>query len=149
MESQESEVLIDATGLILGRMASVIAKMLLQGKKVIVVNAEKAVISGEKRRIEEGYKNLWKVRTFRNPDKQGMRRPKNPAGIVKRTIKGMLPEKPKGREALKNLKVYVGLPKELEGKTLIKIESADASKLNTKYITVGELAKLLGWGEKA
>lgn len=149
MESQENEILIDASGLILGRMASVVAKMLLQGKKIVIVNAEKAVISGEKSRVEEGYRNLWKVRTFRNPDKQGMRRPRNPAGIVKRTVKGMLPAKPKGREAFKNLRVYIGVPKELAGKNFVRIKEADSSKLNTKYITLEELAKLLGWGGKA
>lgn len=150
MAETESEVIIDATNLILGRMASIIAKMLLNGKKVIVVNAEKAVLSGDSKRVEEGYRNLWKVRTFRNPDKQGMRRPRTPSGIVKRTVRGMLPNKPKGRGALKNLKVYIGVPKELKGKSLISLKEADASKLKAKHITLGELAKLFGWsGDKA
>jgi len=149
MEAQENEVIIDASGLILGRMASRVAKMLLEGKKVIVVNAEKAVISGSKERVFEGYKNLWKVRTFRNPDKQGIRRPKTPAGIVKRTVKGMLPNKPRGRMAYKNLKVYIGTPKEFEGKSFLKIPEADASKLKAKFLTLEELSKLLGWGGSA
>ncbi|MEM0021179.1 MAG: 50S ribosomal protein L13 [Fervidicoccaceae archaeon] len=149
MQAKEEEVFIDASGLILGRMASTIAKMLLQGKKVTVVNAEKAVLSGDMKRVVEGYRNLWKVRTFRNPEKQGMRRPRTPSGIVKRTVKGMLPNKPRGKEAYKNLKVYIGIPKELEGRNFLRLEEADSSKLKSKRITVGELARALGWGVKA
>ena len=143
---QETVVVVDATNQILGRMCSRIAKMLLEGKRVYVVNAEKAVLSGDPKRVIEGYKKMFQVRNYRNLEKQGIRRERSPQRIVKGAVKGMLPtKKPKGREALKRLRVYVGVPKELAGKETIRFPDADASKLKTKYIYVRDLAKQLGW----
>ncbi|MEM4593785.1 MAG: uL13 family ribosomal protein, partial [Zestosphaera sp.] len=48
------EIVIDAEGAILGRLASRIAQLLKEGYEVYVVNAEKAVVSGEKQRVIEG-----------------------------------------------------------------------------------------------
>lgn len=107
---QEQEVVINAEGQILGRMASNIVRLLKEGKKVVIVNGEKAVISGEKNRVIESYKLLLTVRTLFNPYRNGIRRPKSPINIVKRTIRGMLPKSSKGRRMLKNVKVYIGVP---------------------------------------
>lgn len=49
MQLENDYKIINADGLILGRMASIIAKRLLKGEKIAVVNAEKAVISGKKK----------------------------------------------------------------------------------------------------
>ncbi len=144
--SVENEVVVDATNQILGRMCSIIAKMLLEGKRVYVVNAEKAVLSGEPKRVINGYLRMFEVTTYRNPEKQGIRRERSPQRIVKSAVRGMLPiKKPRGREAFKRLRVYVGVPKEFAGKKMIRFPEADASKLKTKFIYVGELAKRLGW----
>ncbi|HEW63660.1 MULTISPECIES: 50S ribosomal protein L13 [Fervidicoccus] len=145
MLSEKEIVIVNAENLILGRMASKIAKMLLTGKRVVVVNAEKAMISGERNMVIEGYKKLWSVRTLRNPDKQGPRRPQSPRNIVKRAVRGMLPRKPKGKEALSNLKVYIGIPKEFHGKEMIKFEDVVADLSKGRYISVGELSEALGW----
>ena len=147
MSSTESKTLIvEADGQILGRMASRIAKLLLQGYKIVVVNAEKAVLSGEPKMVIEGYKKMFSVRNYRNLEKQGIRRERSPQRLVKSAVKGMLPhKKPKGRRALKNLRVYVGVPEELREKEKIKFPDADASKLKCKSILVGQLAKQLGW----
>ncbi len=143
---QKTMVVVDASGLILGRMASRVAKMLLEGKKVVIVNAEKAVLSGEPKRVIDGYMRMFKVQTYRNPERQGIRRERSPQRIVKSAIKGMLPyRKPKGREALRRLKVYVGVPEEFERLEKVSFKEADAAKLETKFITVGELARLMGW----
>ena len=58
----------------------------------------------------------------------------------------MLPWKTdRGRKAFRRLKVYVGVPKEFEGKELETISEAHMSRLATpKYVTVGEVAKFLG-----
>ncbi|MGC9181848.1 50S ribosomal protein L13 [Thermogladius sp.] len=139
-------LVVDASGLILGRMASIIAKKLLEGYKVYVVNAEKAVLSGERRRVVESYKLLLNVRTHYNPDKSGIRRPRTPVGIVKRAVRGMLPmDKPKGRLAFRNLRVFVGIPKELQGQNVVRFEEADANRLSGRFVTVAEVAKSLGW----
>ncbi|EWG08137.1 MAG: 50S ribosomal protein L13P [Candidatus Aramenus sulfurataquae] len=143
--SQADVVIIDATNQILGRMCSKVVNLLKEGKKVYIVNAEKAVISGPKARVVEGYKLLFTVGTLFNPYKQGIRRPRSPINIVKRTIRGMLPKTPKGLRMLKNVKVYIGVPKELEGKQTLRFEDADVKRLKGKYITVEELAKEMGW----
>ena len=103
-------------------------------------------MSGEPKRVIDGYMRMFKVQTYRNPERQGIRRERSPQRIVKSAIKGMLPyRKPKGREALRRLKVYVGVPEEFERHEKVRFKEADAAKLETKFITVGELARLMGW----
>ncbi len=144
--SEDKTLYIDATNQILGRLSSIVAKKLLQGYRVVIVNAEKAVVSGKKLRVIQGYKLLEKVTTHYNPYKHGIRRPKSPHNILKRTIRGMLPtDKAKGRTAYKHLRVYNGLPPELSDKEFIRFEEADASRLAREYISLGEIAKTLGW----
>jgi len=140
------EVVIDATNLVLGRMASIVAKMLLMGYKVTIVNAEKAVVSGKPKMVIESYKLLFGVKTLRNPYRTGIRRPRTPERIIRYAVRGMLPKNnPRGKKALKNLRVYVGVPEEVKGKEIKTIKEASADRLRGKYITVGELAKQLGW----
>jgi len=142
-----STVVIDASNLILGRMASHVAKRLLAGERIVIVNAEKAVISGSKKSIVEEYKDhVLAKRRLKDPEK-GPKKIRRPDLIVKLTVRGMLPyKKPRGLEAYKRLKVYIGVPREYEGSPMIKVEEADASKLSLrKFMTVGELAALFGW----
>jgi len=138
----ETAVMIDATGLILGRMASIIAKRLLQGETIIVINAERAVVSG---------KRLSKVREAKafldvGHPRKGPFHPRRPDQIVRRTIRGMLPWKnPKGQEAYKRLKVFIEVPEEFKRKEIQTIPDASVEKLRCPYITIGELAKEIGW----
>ncbi len=136
------ETVINAEGLILGRMASAIAKRLLKGEKIAVVNAEKAVISGKKKSkiaeakefLEVGYPGKGPIH-YKRPDR-----------ILRRTVRGMLPYKqPKGKQAYKRLKVFIGIPDELKGAKMETIEEAQAKKLTCSYFTVGEFAKEIGW----
>jgi len=139
---KERTVIIDATGLILGRMASTIAKQLLQGETIIVVNAEKAAISGKRLSILKEKKEFLEVGHFR----KGPYHPRRPDQIVKRTIRGMLPrKKSKGQQAYKRLKVFLQLPEEFKGKEIQTIPQAGVENLKCPYITVGELAKGIGW----
>jgi len=138
----EYAVVIDAEGLILGRMASFIAKRLLQGETIIIVNAEKAAISGKRlSRVREA-KTFLEV----GHPRRGPYHPRRPDRIVRRTIRGMLPwKKPKGQQAYKRLKVFLGIPQELKDKEAQTIPEASAERLKCPYITVGELAKEIGW----
>ena len=142
-------VIVDATNMILGRLAARIAKMLLQGKRVIVINAEKAVISGEKDRILEKYKKLWGIKTRTNPRK-GPFHYSRPDLFLKRRIRGMLPfKKPRGRKAFRRLRVFVGTPPEFKKAEKVVFEDIDATKkLKCKWMTVGELLKYFGWNGK-
>ena len=143
--SGKDAIIIDAENSILGRLATVVAKLLLRGHRVYIVNAEKIVLSGEKNRVIEGYKLLLEVKTHKNPYR-GPKRPKSPVSIVKRTVKGMLPKEcHKGFEAYRRLKVFIGVPDELKNKPKVKIAFADASLLKGEYVYICEVAKALGW----
>jgi len=61
--------IINAEGLILGRMASKVAKMLLEGEEIVIVNADKAIITGNKEYIFEKYKRRTSFRSISNPQK--------------------------------------------------------------------------------
>jgi large subunit ribosomal protein L13 len=136
-----SAIIVDAKGLILGRLASNIAKLLLQGETVIILNAEKAAISGKKQHIVQDAKTFLEV----GHPRKGPLHPRRPDRIVSRTVRGMLPRrKPKGIEAYKRLRVYLGTPLEFENKNVQTIPEASADKLKSPYITVGELAKEIG-----
>jgi len=135
-------VIIDATGLILGRVASTVAKRLLQGETIVIVNAEKAAISGRRLSIVEETKALLEIG---HPGK-GPFHPRRPDQIVRRTVRGMLPwKKPKGKQAYKRLRVFLGVPEEYKGKETQTIPEANAQKLKCPYIRVEELAKRIGW----
>lgn len=135
---------INAEGLILGRMASIIAKRLLKGEKIIVVNAEKTVISGKRKSKISEAKSFLEVGY---PEK-GPFHYKRPDRILRRTVRGMLPYKqPKGKQAYKRLKVFIGMPEELKSREMETLEEAQAKKLKCPYFTIGELAKEIGWSE--
>lgn len=130
--------IIDATGLVLGRMASIVAKRLLNGENIIIVNAEKAVISGDKHTIIRGYHDYLQIG---HPGK-GPLHPRRPDRIVKRAVRGMLPYKqPRGRDAFRRLRVYMGIPLELRGKPMETIPEASANKLKCRYITIQDLSR--------
>ncbi|MCD6559746.1 MAG: 50S ribosomal protein L13 [Palaeococcus sp.] len=137
--------IINAEGLILGRMASKVAKMLLEGEEIVIVNADKAIITGNKEYIFEKYKRRTNFRSISNPQK-GPFYPKRSDEIVRRTVRGMLPwKKDKGRKAFRHLKVYAGVPKEFEGKEFETISEAHISRLKVpKFVKVGDVAKYLG-----
>jgi large subunit ribosomal protein L13 len=139
--SSNNTVIIDAKGLILGRMASNVAKRLLQGEKIVILNAEKAAISGKKQQIVQKRKTFLEV----GHPRKGPNHPRRPDRIVSKTVRGMLPRrKPKGQAAYKRLRVYLGAPLEFKDKQSQTILEASADKLKSPYITVGELAKEIG-----
>jgi len=131
----------DATDQILGRLSTKIAKDLLKGENIRIVNCEKAVISGKPKVTEKHYLE----RRQRGNPIHGPFYPRTPDGIVRRTIRGMIPfHKLRGREAFRRLKVYVGIPDELKNGKFIKIKEFDVNKLKCKSITVEGLSIALG-----
>jgi large subunit ribosomal protein L13 len=138
-------MIIDAKDLILGRMASFIAKRLLEGERVIIVNAEQAVISGKRKTTFDIYDAWRKIRSLVNPRK-GPFHPRRPDDLVRLTVRRMLPyDKARGREAYRRLRVHVGLPSEFKEKELMSIPEASLKRLGTKrFIRLGELSRHLG-----
>ena len=147
------EVVIDATMHKLGRAASRIAKMLLNGVNVTVVNAEKAIITGKKQAILERYKFLISRRALVSPKRGTVWYPRRPERIFWYTIYRMLPRHNKRwKEALRRLRVYVGVPKELENVEKIELPEAvlkeprNRSGKLIRYMTLAELSKELTGG---
>ncbi len=139
------EVIVDATGHILGRLASRVAKMLLMGKKVYVVNVENCYISGSRKSTIEEWKAYYEVKSRVHP-RHTPKHYKRPDRIFRRVVWDMLPrDKPKGREALKRLRAYHGVPSTLKDKEMVKVEDALAKKPRPFYMTLGEIAQELGW----
>ncbi|NVM52978.1 MAG: 50S ribosomal protein L13 [Candidatus Helarchaeota archaeon] len=139
--------IINADGLILGRVASKIAKMLLLGEKVIVINAEKTIISGNKRQIIARYKERQQIRTHYNPIK-GPFWYKSPDQLVRRTIRGMLPwKKDRGKQVYRNLKVYIGIPEdfELDEADIETFADLSIDRIKGSFMQVNELAKEIGY----
>ncbi len=134
----EADVVIDARNCILGRVASEVAQRALDGERVAVVNAEDAVITG----TEEDVMSVYRKRTDVGSDR-GPYYPRRPDRIFKRAIRGMLPyKKPRGREALEGVRVYVGNPYDEDGDVL---EDTSLDRLsNIKFLSLGEVSEKLG-----
>ncbi|MHA1952704.1 MAG: 50S ribosomal protein L13 [Candidatus Heimdallarchaeaceae archaeon] len=147
LQVSSPKLYVDAENAILGRLCSEVAKFLLEGNSVNIVNCEKAIISGKKHSILGEYRDMQKIHTHTNP-RRGPFHPKRPDRIVRRTVRGMLPwKKSKGKAAYHRLMTFIGVPEEFKGAEIIKPRFADADKLNCKKVTVGELCKEFGWEE--
>ncbi|MBS3137780.1 50S ribosomal protein L13 [Candidatus Woesearchaeota archaeon] len=135
-------VIINAENLILGRIATVAAKKALLGEEVIVINSEKAMISGDRDIILEKYLKKWK----KGIPLQGPYVSRMPDRLMRRTIRGMLPWKmQKGRDAFKRVMCYIGIPEKYKEEAAFPIEHASTEKLvNIKCFTLGEICKLIG-----
>ncbi len=138
------EEIVDATNLILGRMATYVAKQALEGKRVVVVNAEKAVISGTRARVVARAKTKLQTRTLASQDKAPTH-PRRPDTYVRRVIRGMLPwKKSRGKTAFSRVRVYSGIPPDYLGKLFSRPSHADASKLRVPHISVLQLSGEIG-----
>ena len=140
-EIEKKWVVIDATGLVVGRLASIIA-MRLRGKHkpsytphmddgdhVIVVNAEKVVFTGKKREDKvyyhyTGFQGGIKERTARF-----ILEGRFPERIVEKAVERMVPRGPLGRKQMGNLRVYKGAEHPHEAQ---QPEALDIAKLNRK-----------------
>ena len=128
--------IIDGQNAVLGRLASYVAKESLKGEEIVVLNCEQIIITGNKKNIE---KEFEEKRSRVGSSQKGPKHSKTSEKIVKRVIRGMLPDhrKGRGRVAFKKIKCYVGVPKEFQ----------DAKKIVTgkdkryKFTQVKEFAK--------
>jgi large subunit ribosomal protein L13 len=135
-------IIVDGKDLVVGRVASFVAKQALNGETVKIINCEQMYITGDRaflledahRRRQQG---TWSKGPFyfRRPDM-----------FVRRIVRGMIPHKtPRGTLAYKRVLCYIGSPKELEQHKSITIDNADIKHIkNLKYISVGELCKHMG-----
>jgi len=130
------KITIDAEGAVLGRLASYAAKKALEGNEVVIVNSERAIITGSKKNIIEKYRILRKKGGH---SQKGPRISRTPFRLLKRMIRGMLPDFRKGigKKAFKKISCYNSIPEEFEKLEKIKIKS----KNPVKFITLKELSE--------
>ncbi|MFQ3285130.1 MAG: large subunit ribosomal protein L13 [Natronomonas sp.] len=137
-----ADVVIDARNCILGRVASQVAELALDGERVAVINAESAVITGGEEDVMSVYRTRREVGSDRGPQY-----PQRPDRLFKRAVRGMLPYKTtRGREAFENVRIYLGdayegdddvEPEVLEGTSLDRLS-------NIKFVSLGDVSENLG-----
>lgn len=134
----EPDVVIDADGCVLGRVASTAAQRARDGERVAIVNVEGAVITGRKEQIIERYRDRVELGSD-----QGPYQPRRPDGLLKRTVRGMLPtDRASGREALERVRAYVANP--FDAETTV-IEGTELDRTQTiRFVTLGEISEQLG-----
>ena len=143
--SEQTIKIFDAENMVVGRLGAKAAKAALLGEKVVIVNIEKAIITGDRRTVIDAWKEKTTIRTSYNPRK-GPFHQRRPDRMVRKMIRGMLPwPRPRGREALKRIHVFIGVPEEYEDKEKIVLEDSKYRSLTRKFITIGDLSHELGW----
>ena len=146
-EIEKKWVVIDAEGLVVGRLASLIA-LRLRGKhkptftphmdcgdNVIVVNAEKVLLTGNKLKDKVYYRHTGYIGGIKERTAGEIMRGKYPERIVEKAVERMLPRGPLGRRQLANLRVYAGPDHPHEAQSPEKIDIAAMNAKNTNYKT--------------
>lgn len=137
-------VLIDAEGVVLGRLAAEVAK-LLRGKhkpiytphmdcgdNVIVVNAEKVALTGRKRTDKVYHRHTGFPGGVRSRTAGEILNGGHPERVVFKAVERMIPKGPLGRQQMRNLKVYAGAEHPHEGQSPQKIDFAAQNRKNTR-----------------
>ncbi|KXH69909.1 MAG: hypothetical protein AM326_04755 [Candidatus Thorarchaeota archaeon SMTZ-45] len=142
----EKEVKVyDAENMVIGRLASKVAKTALLGDRVAIVNVEKAIITGDKYTVIEAYKEKFNIRTSYNPRK-GPFHHRRPDKMVRRIIRGMLPwPTPRGKAAYKRVQCFIGVPEKFAESEKVVLKGSQYKSLRQKYITIENLSHELGW----
>ncbi|EIJ65076.1 ribosomal protein L13 [Candidatus Nitrosopumilus salaria BD31] len=141
-------IVVDATDHIAGRLASNVAKLLINGNRVSVVNCEKIMMSGTRSNQIKEYREFLEINSVINP-KHGPVHYRRPDTLMAKMIRQMLPydRKPSGKEAHQRLRTYIGSPKEIKSLEKIQFEKAKIKKTASNYTSIGELCRTIGWTE--
>ncbi|KAL6637878.1 hypothetical protein ACP70R_025450 [Stipagrostis hirtigluma subsp. patula] len=141
-------IVVDARHHMLGRLASIVAKELLNGQKVVVVRCEEICMSGGLVRQKMKYLRFLRKRMNTKPS-HGPIHFRAPSKILWRTIRGMIPHKTKrGEAALARLKTYEGVPPPYDRtKRMVIPDALKVLRLQPghKYCLLGQLSKEVGW----
>uniref|UniRef100_A0A0G4HLK1 Ribosomal protein L13a n=1 Tax=Chromera velia CCMP2878 TaxID=1169474 RepID=A0A0G4HLK1_9ALVE len=144
----EKEIIIDARGHLLGRLASVVAKELLNGQSIVLVRCEDINISGSLYRNRLKYMEFLRKKTNSNP-RDGPFHYRAPSKIIWRTIRGMMPHKTaRGQMALARLRCFEGVPAPYDMKKRMVVPQALKVlrlKLHRKFCRLGDLSSRVGW----
>ena len=137
-------LLIDASGLVVGRLASLVA-MRLRGKhkatytphvddgdNVIVINAAKAVFTGRKREKKVYHKHTGYIGGIKEISAKSIFEGRFPERIVEKAVERMLPRGPLGRVQFGNLRVYPGPEHPHEAQKPEKLDIAVMNRKNAR-----------------
>lgn len=143
MDNQQ--IIVDGTNLLAGRLSSNVAKLLLKGNRVTIVNCEKIMISGSRKNIVKNYKTFLEIASILHPE-HGPYHPRRPDTMIAKMIRGMLPrKKPSGWAAYARLRTYIGVPSGLGSSQKTVFDTAKITRPSANYTTVADLAKEVGW----
>mmetsp|Transcript_450 Transcript_450/g.922 ORF Transcript_450/g.922 Transcript_450/m.922 type:complete len:202 (-) Transcript_450:190-795(-) len=142
---------IDGRDHLLGRLASVVAKELLAGQKVVIVRCDEMVVSGSLVRNRVKYAQFRNKAMNTNPRK-GPFHYKSPAMMVWRTIRGMVHQKTaRGQAAIGRLSTFDGIPAPYDKQKRVVVPAAlriMRLKPGRQYTVIGVLADSVGWKHK-
>ena len=141
-------IVIDGKGHVEGRLAGVVAKQLLNGKKIVVLRAEQIVTNGDHRFNYHKYRRFLHKTTNTNP-RRGPFHQRAPAEMFLRSVRGMINYKTtRGEKAFSNLKVYEGIPEKYENIKKLVVPNAlriVSIREDRPVTTLGKLATTFGW----
>ena len=143
---QVQNVIVDGTNMIAGRLCSHVAKLLINGNRVSIVNTENVMLSGDRDAIIKSYRQFLEIASINNP-KFGPFHPRRPDTMITKMVRGMLPKKPSGKTAFKRLRAYLGVPNELKSMTTTQFDDAKIRKASPYYTSMGDLGRMVGWHE--
>ena len=139
--AEPSPKVIDVSGLVVGRAASLIAQRLLAGENIVVIRAEKAVVTGSRASVIETYR----ANRARGSVRSGPHFPRNPDRIFRRAVRGMVPHlKSRGKAAFDRLTVYIGCPEPYAKVSASSLPDAQARPTLRAPLTLEEVSRLLG-----
>ena len=119
-EAQKEWILIDASEIVLGRLASVVSNILRGkhkptftphvdcGDNVVIINAEKVKLTGNKLDDKIYYRHTGYPGGIKSTNARKILEGKNPDRVIRLAVKRMIPKGPLGRKQLSNMKVYNG-----------------------------------------
>ena len=141
-------IVVDATNHIAGRLASNVAKLLMQGHRVSVVNCEKIMMSGARSNQIKEYREFLEINSIINY-KHCPVHYRRPDTLMAKMIRQMLPfdRKPSGKAAHQRLRTYIGSPKEIKSLEKIQFEKALIKRAASNYTSLSEICRVIGWTE--
>jgi len=144
----EREIVIDGKGHLLGRLASVVAKELVSGQRIVVVRTESINISGSLFRNKIKFSAYKRKKMVHNPSR-GAVHYRAPSRIFWKAVRGMLNHKtPKGAAALAKLKAFEGIPAPYDTRKRQIVPAAlKVIRLKNfrKFCLLGDLSNDVGW----
>ncbi|GBG32885.1 60S ribosomal protein L13a [Hondaea fermentalgiana] len=147
----ERVIVVDCRGHLMGRLASIIAKELLCGQRVVAVRCEELEISGHKWRNRIKLENKFNKKMNSNPER-GPFSLRSPKQQLTRMIRGMIPHKTaRGKAAMIRLKAFEGIPHPYDRmKRMVIPEALKVLRLRPgrKSTNLGELTASYGWKHK-